>query len=102
MAERSSLLKLWDLTEADLIETEIVTSDLTSSFSKQDSAEKVTVDSQSLEKFCDNCFAANSEDANWCIECGTAIIKTPSSSYVKDGYSSCIKENDQASMSHIN
>ncbi len=70
MDDKNSLLELWNLTETDLGAEKV----LFNSFSEQDNVK--TDDIQSL-KFCDNCFASNCEDANWCIECGTAFIKSP-------------------------
>ena len=72
MGEENSLLKLWELSEADLEAENVVTLMKSFSVSKQ---EDIIEDFQSL-KFCDNCFASNCEDANWCIECGTAIISS--------------------------
>jgi len=78
MDEAGSILKLWDLNETDLEVTTELSSLLNSfSCSKDDSWKKDIPEAESLEKFCENCFAANDVDANWCIECGTAIIRTP-------------------------
>ena len=71
--EAGSLLKLWDLNESDL-ETDSLLSSI--SYSKANNWNNDDLEVKSLEKICENCFAANDVDANWCIECGTAIIRT--------------------------
>lgn len=82
MGERSQLLRLWDLTDEDLqFDTAGVLSTTTSpscssrSESKdEEGAEKLRHHPSTDLKLCESCYASNRVDANWCIECGTAMI----------------------------
>lgn len=50
---------------------------------------------------CDSCYAHNASDANWCIECGTAIISRASFISTTDNEISSIPKRNTSTSSHV-